>query len=253
MASFEIADTVKPPSRPWSGAPEYIRPFDGSGDVGTWIKKVELICRIKKVDDEAAFIPLYLEGTAFTVYDQMDKRLQDDAYAIKKLLREAFGQNKYSAFDSFRQRSWRPGESVDAFLSDLRRLTGLSGVESDDLLRCAFVCGLPEDVSSQLRASSRINEAELTEVLEVARVLMDERIQGAFVAAQGARVRDSGQKTIKCFECGGNHPARFCKRKSAIICWRCEEPGHIARNCPNARISGNASRKPSAPPASSED
>jgi hypothetical protein len=47
--------------------------------------------------------------------------------------------------------------------------------------------------------------------------------------------------TIACNNCGGPHLARNCdffKRvnpaadDNRLICFRCNEPGHIARNCP---------------------
>ena len=206
---------------------EYLRPFDGSNDVATWIKKAELVARIKKEEDEAAFIALHLEGMAFKVFEQMKEEDQQDAKAIKQRLRNAFGQNKFAAYDTFRQRSWCPGEAVDAYMSDLRRLAGLAGIESEELIRCAFICGLPGDVSSQLRASARISEDSLSTIIETSRVLMDTRVHGAFVAAR--RNDRLLRQNLKCFECGGDHHVRFCKHKP-IICWRCEKKGHIARN-----------------------
>ena len=157
-----------------------------------------------------------------------------------QLSRKSFGQNKFSAYEAFRNCSWSPGETVDSFMSELRRLANLAGIESDELIRCAFICGLPPDVSAQLRASARIEELELHTILETARVLMDERIQGAFVSVykpnsqfstkrgqmlmdernQGALVpaQESNSQSsserrgqrISCFKCGGNHSARFC-------------------------------------------
>ena len=97
-----------------------IKPFDGSGNVATWLKKVELVARIKKIEDEPTLIPLHLEGTAFEVYEQMEETQQLDAAAIKRRLREAFGKDKFAAYDAFRHRSRNPNEAVYAFLSDLR-------------------------------------------------------------------------------------------------------------------------------------
>ena len=153
---------------------EFIKPFDGTGDIATWLKKIDLVARLNKIDNVAALIPLYLEGTAFTVYDQLPDDLKEDETAIKRVLRDAFGQNKFAAYDAVRQRSWRPGEAVDAFLADLRRLASLAEIESAEFIRCAFVCGLPSDVSSQLRAGARILNADLPAIVEQARVLMDE-------------------------------------------------------------------------------
>ena len=90
---------------------ESVRPFDGSSEVSTWMKKIKLVARLKKIEDLAAFIALFLEGPAFEVYDHLDKDDKDDGDAIGKALLCAFGQNKFSAYDSFRQRNWKPGSS----------------------------------------------------------------------------------------------------------------------------------------------
>ena len=232
---------------------ECIKSFDGSSDVSAWLKKIELVARIKNIKDVASLIPLYLEGPAFSVYDQMKESDQTDVDKIKSTLRNAFGLNKFAAYDAFRQRSWSPGETVDTFLSDLRRLAGLAGINSEELIRCAFVCGLPSDISSQLRASVRIEEAELPTTLEQARVLMDERVQGAFVSAridaQAARGRHPVFRKSRCSHCGGDHLSHFCRRKQ-IVCWRCGLSGHFARNCSSEQPqSGNDRGNAPAPAA----
>ena len=220
---------------------DYIKSFDGTGDIATWLRKVELVAKLKNIQDVSTLIPLHLEGSAFKVFDQLDEEKQADVKAVKKALLEAFGMNKFSAYDAFRNRSWSPGEAVDSFLADLRRLAGLAGIEKNDLIRCAFVCGLPEDVSSQLRASARIGELELSAILEQARVLMAERINsGAMVAA---RANDRQE----CSRCGGAHADTFCRRRRRIVCWTCGQPGHVQRFCRSE--SGNDNGKPPAPAA----
>ena len=232
-------------------------PGDGSQDVSNWIKKVQLVARLKNIDDVASLIPLYLEGAAFAVYDQLPDDRKKDANQVEKELVAAFAQNPFSAYDTFRQRSWCPGEAVDVFLADLRRLAGLAGVQSQELIRCAFVCGLPADVSGQLRAAAQIRESNLDVIVEQARVLMTERVHGGAMAAmktqdhvvcrdsQGERGRamvgrkDSGQgwrRKMECFECGGDHPVKFCKNRRPVVCWKCGETGHTSRHC----VSGNA-------------
>ena len=42
-------------------ASDHLKTFDGAGDVSTWLKKVELVARLKKIDDdEATLIALNL-------------------------------------------------------------------------------------------------------------------------------------------------------------------------------------------------
>ena len=119
----------------------YIEDFSGAenDDVCMWLKKLKMVATLKKVDDLSNFIPLYLEGPAFSVYDQISEEDRENPEEIERVLLGAFAQNAFSANDSLRQRSWCPGESVDVYLADIRRLAKLAGVESDFLVRCAFI------------------------------------------------------------------------------------------------------------------
>jgi hypothetical protein len=227
-----------------------VKSFDGSsGSVEIWLEKMKLVARLQKIEELENFLPLYLEGAAFAVYNQLTAEKKRKAEEIEKALLAAFAQDLFSAYDSFRQRSWMPGEAVDVFLADLRRLACLANIDSDGLIRCAFICGLPTDVSAQLRASVRITSADLSVVAEQARILMGGRIHGAMVAINPRATKD--QRKIVCHECGGDHPVRFCKNKKqekqenrqSFACWNCGG-GHLARNCTN---SGNGQGGPHAP------
>ena len=47
--------------------------FDGSGAQGVveWLEKLELVCKLRVLDDIASVIPLRLTGGAFAVYLQL--------------------------------------------------------------------------------------------------------------------------------------------------------------------------------------
>lgn len=171
----------------------FIRSFNGSAEVASWLKKVKLIAKVKKITKLAAFVPLFLEEPAFAVYDKPSDASKDDGEEIEKSLLAAFEHNKFAAYDLFRQRSWMAGEAVDVFLAEFLRLARLAEVESEELICRAFVCGLPSDDSSTLRAGARIFKEDLPAVVKKARVLMDKRIQGAMVAVRGGKAPDPGE------------------------------------------------------------
>lgn len=66
------------------GVDKLIKPFSGGEGVNEWITKVELVARLTGVKDEAAFLPLFLEGGALAVYLEMPSAEQKDAATIKK-------------------------------------------------------------------------------------------------------------------------------------------------------------------------
>ena len=55
---------------------------------------------------------------------------------IEAVLTAAFALNRFSAYDQLRQRNWSPGETVDVFLAELRRLAELAGVDLEEVVLC---------------------------------------------------------------------------------------------------------------------
>ena len=242
MASLRIGDIVKC--------------FNGDGDIAIWINKLKMVARIQKLGDLQDIIPLFLDGAAFAVYEQMAKEDKEDPAKIERTLLDAFAMNAFQAYESFSQRRWQDGEPADVYLADLVRLARLANVENENLIRCAFIVGLPWDVSSKLRASAKIENCSLSEIVQQARTLMTERIHGgAFTTVAkytpnrevppkpqlSSRASSVKQYTKKCTNCNGDHAFRNCP---TVKCFQCGENGHISRDCLNGQGESRA------PPAS---
>lgn len=242
---------------------QMVRCFDGTGDVSSWLKKATLVAKLKEIKRLECFYPLYLEGDAFAVYDQMDDADKEDASKIEQALRTAFEVDRYEAYDLLRSRRWTPGEPVDVFLTDLRRLAKLASVTDEEVIRGAFVVGLPREVSMQLRAAAESSTCKIANLCEQARILLSQHQQwkeGSNFAAVGRvdrhrqrqpeRMLAPSQRHLKCYICDGAHLTKSCPSKvDSRTCWRCGETGHLARNC-SAQPAGNDTGKSSAPAAS---
>ncbi len=76
-------------------AENMIKTFDGTGEVTTWLRKVKLVATLQKMENLAGIIPLFLEGSAFSVYEQMDESDKSSASAIEKVLLDAFAINRF--------------------------------------------------------------------------------------------------------------------------------------------------------------
>ncbi|QQP56627.1 Uncharacterized protein FKW44_001351, partial [Caligus rogercresseyi] len=147
--------------------------FGGSGDVSVWIKQVDIAKDLLGLDDLSRIIPLFLEGNAFAVYDQLSEEGKKDEAVIKQALLNAFSMSKFEAFSELCTKKWEPGVSVDVHLAQVRSLVNLVGKGGmDEVVKVAFVTSLPSGVSSQLQATPKIESMSMAEVAGVARGLL---------------------------------------------------------------------------------
>ena len=215
---------------------DVIKTFDGSDDVVQWIEKVEMVARLQKIDDITEFLPLFLTGPALAVYQQLDDLGRDDAGTLTRTLIGAFGLNPFKAYEQLTQKKWK-GEPVDAYLAELRRLAKLAGIEGNVIVKRAFIVGLPENISRELRATAKIENLGLDAILYKARAYVSEYSEEHIVAA--AKPAVSGYRSesrnstnvIKCFKCGGPHFLKDCTSRKDRKCWNCGNTGHMARDC----------------------
>ena len=119
--------------------------FSGASEtpgISEWLEKVELVCSLRGVTALEDVIPLRLTGGAFAVYQQLPAAEKKNAASIKEALTTAFGTDAFSAYEAFAARRIEPGETVDVYMAELRKLANAFGGVPDKALCCAFVAGL---------------------------------------------------------------------------------------------------------------
>ena len=198
-----------------------IKEFDGKEDFAEWIRKVELVAELQEIENKQKFVPLFLTGGAFAVYESLDAGVKGDYDKLKAALLKAFSLNSFSAFESLVSRSLRHDESVDVYLSDIRRLAKLVTPAVDEaIIRCAFVRGLPESIRMQLQALSSIEKMAMSEVVERSRAMMSFEASTHNSMTFAARATSRSIRHIdtrQCFSCGEiGHIARWCRRNGRI-------------------------------------
>ena len=102
--------------------------FGKESDVSIWISQAHLAKDLLKLEDLAVIIPLFLDGSAFAIYDQLSAEDKKSSDRIEAALKTAIAVDKFNAYEEFRTRMWKPGETVDVFLSDLKRLSKLAEI-----------------------------------------------------------------------------------------------------------------------------
>ena len=238
---------------------------DATQNVVEWLEKAELVCNLRGIAHLESAIPLRLTGGAFAVYQQLPDADKRDSGKITKALRTAFAVYSFTAYEQFVGRRLQLGETVDVFLAELRRLAVPFGGLSDNMLSCAFVAGLPDTVKQLLRAGSRMDELPLAHILTRARAVLTDEVGAAtavsaMTVGAGASVkRAEATSVLLCFQCNQpNHLARDCllRRKSrgdsyggrgrgagrgSARCYRCDGLGHFSSSCPGNENGGRPS------------
>lgn len=236
---------------------DVLKPFNGEGDVASWLDKVDLVAQLQDVADVASLIPLMLEGDAFAVYQEMAQDEKKSVAKIKTRLKEAFAENPFTAYEILKKKIWS-GESVDVFVTELRRLTRLAGLDSEIAVKRAFVTGLPAIVSRELRALPNIETMPMTKVIARARALMAEE-KDNFVAVSASRTQNRQGRnntdgrnpridTIKCYRCLGPHLMRDCTA-TTVVCKKCHKTGHVFKDCNQGNGQGGDGVLAATPPS----
>uniref|UniRef100_A0A5S6QJ61 RNA-directed DNA polymerase n=1 Tax=Trichuris muris TaxID=70415 RepID=A0A5S6QJ61_TRIMR len=192
--------------------------FDGSHgqSVVEWLQTVELICKLRKVEDVASVIPLRLTGGALAVYLQLSDKERESVEKLKASLLAAFAVDPFIAYEEFKERNLRANELPDVFLADLRRLASLFGGLPEKAVACAFVSGLPDNVRQLLRAGARMEDLSLNQILTRARAIITD---------------DRPSRTTDACLTAGNSEAKQQTGISAMRCYACGELNHFARDC----------------------
>uniref|UniRef100_A0A5S6Q1P2 Integrase catalytic domain-containing protein n=1 Tax=Trichuris muris TaxID=70415 RepID=A0A5S6Q1P2_TRIMR len=212
--------------------------YDGSSGqpISEWLDKLELVCRLRGVDDVTSVIPLRLAGGAFAVYSQLPIEHQRNAAKVKAVLRAAFEVDSFVAYERFVSRKLGPNELPDAFLADLRRLAALFGGVSEKALACAFVAGLPGSVRQLLRVGSRLEDLSLGDIVNRARAVL----------------KDDFPVSLSDTCLGAAEPRRRQEQRMPDSAseseWKCstecEQPSERTTGPPSRRSRGRRCRKP---------
>lgn len=144
------------------------------------------------------------------VYQSLSATERNDYALIKKALTVAFSVDQFQVYELFVTRFLRSQESVDVYLADLKRLLDLvDSSASEDILKCAFVRGLPGSLMSQLVSVCCLNKITLNVIVNRARSLKNSEADG-YVCMMNKRKPNNLEEKV---------------------CYNCRKPGHLARHC----------------------
>jgi len=96
-----------------------------------------------------------------------------------------------------------------------------------------FVGRLPSQIGKQLHATGEVND--LDRVLERAKLLMTIEEPQMAAAVQSDKLQELRDQVSSLTEQVAALSIRHTKRPASVVCYRCQQPGHLLRNCPRAK------------------
>ena len=220
-----------------------------TGNPVEWFQKFEICSKANNWNAEtmAVKLPTLLEGEALAIWLELSEDEQKDYKEAKKKLVATMTPAEFVSLDEFHLRKMHPGEAISLFLHDLKRLLGqampkLEANAREQVLLYQFLAGLPESVSSQLRATGETKSQEDT--VERARLLMTISSKSAHTTAaimsSPTEVKELKEQiaelTQQVAALTTQKPSMFHRRQQVMgPCFGCGQLGHLQCNCPNQR------------------
>ena len=205
-----------------------------------WFQKYEICCDANKWKDDtkAKKLPTLLEGEALAIWLELTTEEKANYATSKAKIIAGMAPVRFVSLDDFRAQRLNPGEPLPVFLHELKQLSkkGMPNADAatrNQLLLHQFVSGLPAHIGKQLRATREVNN--LDRVLELAKLLMTIEEQQKAAVVQTSEVQDLREQVSALTEQVAALSIRRSKLPAAIVCYKCQQPGHLQRNCSSAR------------------
>ena len=211
------------------------------GDPVEWFRRFEICCRANDWSDEmkAKKLPTLLEGEAIAVWFELTSEEQASYSTAKEKIIGRMAPANFVSLAEFHKRTLRPGESLSVFAHELKRLLEQALPTADastskQLLLHQFINGLPNSLSTQLRAACHIND--LKTAMERAKLLMTLKEEPHKTAAvQSTEVAALKDQISVLTEQVAALTTKRNRQPGNVVCYRCRQPGHVQRYCPTVR------------------
>ena len=111
-----------------------------------------LVAKLQTIPDLASFLPLFQVDAVVALYLEMSENEQQDEKMMKLRLKEAFTEGLFKVFEKLKKVK-RTRESVDVYVTNIKRLAGYMGSEWEQIAKLTFGYRRTDKGVSQMRFS----------------------------------------------------------------------------------------------------
>lgn len=246
--------------------------FNGSGDATAWIENFEHFSTLMNWTDEekCTGFPLFLRSQALSWYQSLPKEQKNTWKAVKDsfAVRYEGKGHKWVKARELQNRRLLPGESLDSYTDDIRRLSRDLELP-DHIILGAYIEGLPQQIRQIVWQGmpETFNDAEKAAQNAVKMLKLEganqsishmetesiaQRIDGSMQRLEnlisrlitdkeekrsefrnGNERKGNRNTRVICHGCGfSGHIIRDCRLKE-VQCHLCAQKGHVRSKCPN--------------------
>lgn len=219
---------------------------DGSQDAAVWLDDLERRCRAERVGPEEV-IDFLLEGNAARMFRALRVSEASQWEVVKGALLSQYGMSRQEAYTRFADRQLQVDESVDVYVDDLQRYGARIEVKPGDMIfKARFIDGLTPSLHKWVVLLPEVYSSDFDIILSKVR---DRASAQKAASSKQKLAAASGKQGPVCLRCSGPHLVRNCTQKrhratskgrassrSRGLCFRCEKPGHFARDCPGSKV-----------------
>ncbi|MES9883151.1 MAG: hypothetical protein ABW185_19985 [Sedimenticola sp.] len=238
--------------------------YDGTGSWHDYWVQFGIAARGNNWDNETQAIKLAcsLRGAAQSILSELDSRYHTDFNALVSALTDRFQPGNQSTLykAQMKQRLRRKDEPLPELAQDIKRLTRLAypSLPSDHRQDLALDCFIeaindwnleqfitmkePQTIEEGLRIAMKYEAAKFRNGRQTARQgirMQSEICTGTNVDHQTKLLRECSDvlREIKSINKKQNGTGSNTQVPDHRVCYRCQQPGHIACDCPNFRQS----------------